>query len=466
MVNEAEMALSPGDMTRVRVYDDKTGRLKYVFEAKSWEPISETDYHLRDLTIRFSCRGVRLPISADEAQVTLARKARSRVDPRHGWLKGHVRVAIDRTTAAWREANPQLADRSLHPDELVNIQLPEANFDMDRAELTADGEVLVDSVEARVEHVRGLTLQWDQVDNRIDVLRFNHGGMMTLRRGGGMIDFAMPGTTRASSTEKKAKSAGATTGAAQAALAALIKVPRAQAMKPMTIDVPTADEAAAEIRLEGGIVAANKPMSLADDAPRHLVVRSRPTSGPSDTLRSPEALAADVAKLQTEVAAGASGAVVQGDLLEAALKKGAPKVHTYRALFTNNVVVEQKDGARTTGKIEADNLEINFDFGKKQRSMASVHPAESGKAGSDAAAARPTTQPARQAPVDAEPPADDKTKLVLTWDGPLEMRPIRVDPSEQTGQRFDAIATGKIVKLQSDQGKGSCTQLDYRHERR
>jgi len=464
-ISETDMTFSPGDMTRVRVYDDVSGRLKYVFEAKSWEPISETDFHLRDLLIQiFMPRGEITYISSDEAQVTLARKARSRVDPRHGWLKGHVQITIDRTTSAWRESNPQVADRFAHPDDLINIQLPEAKFDMDRAELTADGDVVVDSIEARIEHVRGLTLQWDQVDNRIDVLRFNHGGTMALRRGGRMVDFAMPGTTRAKATVKKPNNAAATTQSAKAALAAQIRVPRAQAMKPMTIDVPTADEAASEIRLEGGVVAANKPMSIADAEPHSRATTSSPASSPSGTLRSPDALATAVDTLRSEAKAGASGEIIQGGVLDTLLKKGAPKVHTYRAVFNNKVVVEQKDGLRTIGKIEADKLEINFDFGKKQRGLASDGP--SGSAKPDAAAANPTTQPAWQTPIDAQPPTDDNTRLVLTWDGPLEMRPIRVDPAEQTGQRFDAIATGRIVRLQSEQGTGSCTQLVYRHERR
>jgi len=141
-------------------------------------------------------------------------------------------------------------------------------------------------------------------------------------------------------------------------------------------------------------------MTLAEDAPRRRTVTSAPTSGPSDTLRTPDALAADVAKLQSEAQAGVSGAVVQGDLLEAALKKGAPKVHTYRAIFDNKVVVEQKDGARTIGKIEADKLEINFDFGKKQRSMTSARSPDEGKPGSRCSHRRPTTQPARHEPVE------------------------------------------------------------------
>src|SRR6059036_3123284 len=40
--SDTEMSLSPGEQTRVRVYDEVTGRLKYQFEAKAWEPTSHT----------------------------------------------------------------------------------------------------------------------------------------------------------------------------------------------------------------------------------------------------------------------------------------------------------------------------------------------------------------------------------------------------------------------------------------
>jgi lipopolysaccharide export system protein LptA len=54
----------------------------------------------------------------------------------------------------------------------------------------------------------------------------------------------------------------------------------------------------------------------------------------------------------------------------------------------------------------------------------------------------------------------------LSWNGPLDLRPLQVEPAEQTGQRFDAIATGSPVRVQSEQGNAVCDQLVYRHERR
>ena len=41
-IQDGEIPFSPGDHTLARVYDDVTGRLKYQFEAETWEPVSET----------------------------------------------------------------------------------------------------------------------------------------------------------------------------------------------------------------------------------------------------------------------------------------------------------------------------------------------------------------------------------------------------------------------------------------
>ena len=464
-VTDARIPLSPGDQTRVKIYDDVTGRLKYIFEAEKWEPITETDFHLHKLAIQiYMPRGEITYINADEAEVAITRRSGTRVDPKRGRLWGNVKVVIDRTTTKWREENPELAERFAHPDDLINIFLPEARFDMDRAELIADGDVLVDSTEARIENCRGLTVQWDQVDNRIDLLRFEQGGTMILRRGGKMIDFGMPGTTR---DAKRRKKEGAATVAAGKMVA-----PRAQAMKPMSVSAITAAEAAAEIRLEGGAVAANQPKALPSAA---AAVHS-----PSGDLKSAEALAAEVGKMTTE----ARSAIDGQPLGQMERGKERPRVHTYRAVFANNVVVEQKDGLRILGKIEADKLEVNFDFGRRQRRQMSTGPTPGGSAKLEpeesptAADPSATSSGRTTAGLPAELAQDDQTRLTLTWNGPLEMRPIRVNPEEQTGQRFDAVAIGNPVKMMSDQAApgsedaapkkatATCDQLVYRHERR
>lgn len=468
-IGDAEMRFRPGERTLARIYDDVTGRLKYQFEAKKWEPLSETDFHVEELLIQiYTPRGEITYISADTAEVTIARKARNRLEPKRGWLRGNVRVVIDRTTSEWREAHPDLADRYAHADDLINIDLDDASFDLDQAELRSEGTIVVDSREARIDRVEGLTLQWNQVDNRIDVLRFAHGGRMILRRGGRMVDFALPGTERGAQTSDQPDGSAPEQDRDRRAR---FEVPRAQAMKPMSIGAVTADEAAAEIRLEGGIATANRPKSLEPEAHDAF---ARPS--PPGQLRSPAALAGDVDALKAEARAGAAGEPLPLDGSSLEDPREPKRIHTYRAVLLNDVLVEQKDGLLTRGRLKADRLEINFDFGKKLRSLAGPRGGKRVSAApDDAEAALPDTLEPPEPDADSASSLDeDRTKLILTWDGPLELRPLRVEPAEQTGQRFDVIATGRPVVVETGQAAdqdarratATCGQLVYRHERR
>ena len=215
-ISDSGLILSPGDHTRVRVYDDVSSRLRYQFEAERWEPIgSDTDFHVESFLIQtFTPRGEITYISADHAEVRIARKAKNRTEVQRGRLWGNVKVVIDRTTALWREEHPAFASRDDHPEALINIDMESARFDMDRAELMSTGSVVVDSEQVRLEDVSDLTVRWNQKDNQIEVLRFAQGGKMVIRSGAGMIDFAMPGMKRKKSKQPTvANGAGGLAGA-------------------------------------------------------------------------------------------------------------------------------------------------------------------------------------------------------------------------------------------------------------
>ncbi|MCZ6683537.1 MAG: hypothetical protein O7B26_10155, partial [Planctomycetota bacterium] len=311
-----------------------------------------------------------------------------------------------------------------------------------------DGNVLVDSSDVRIEKVSGLTLQWNQMSNRIDSLRFRQGGVMKLNRGGRIIELTLPGA------ERSAPSANAT---AVKPPMPNIEIPRARAMQPTSIVMMTADEAADEIRQEGRGMTANRAISVKPGGKR----------APLGQLRTAEELAAAVGKLRSEARSGTAAVVSEPGTPPTVPTRSRKRVDTYHAVFHNEVVVEQIDGNQTVGKIEADRLEVNFDFGKKQRTIAGVPtPSASAQGREDAAVAAP----APNRPTFTSPEEEDKTKLILTWNGPLELNPLQVDPSEQTGERFDVIATGSPVRLfsqqQENEGHAVCRQLVYRNESR
>lgn len=519
-----DMPISPGAESIAVIHDEVTGRPKYQFQAKAWKPINDTDYHVDELLITiFMPRGETTYISADQADVTLTQKAKTRLDAQRGVLRGNVRVIIDRTTTEWRKENPDLAEMSQHPDDLIRIELDAARFDMDRAELVSESSVVVDGREARIENVSDLTVHWNQVDNRVEVLRFEKGGKMTIRRGAGLVEFGLPGQTRTPETAGEDKSMAAIPVEGSTPLIAANApttptpadalpggaIPRARANEPMSVDSPTAEEAASEIRVEGARFMANTPLSIegdgetADDGDLgfgdEVDVSEGAAAESPDGLRSADALAADLADVRREAQGGLADATakepptsapakrdVDGKLLPA---KKSKRVHTYRAVFSHEVVVEQLRDGSPVGRMDAEELEVHFDFGSKQREIASGggrgnpgaasavkanQPTFAGEAIGDAGAASATdvTPPptasrddiaAARAEADA---ADNRETIVLTWNGPLELRPLFVPPDEQTGKRFDVIASGSPVRVTSERGGAVCRQLVYRGERK
>src|SRR5207302_909065 len=88
------------------------------------------------------------------------------------------------------------------------------------------------------------------------------------------------------------------------------------------------------------------------------------------------------------------------------------------------------------GQLDCDLLQLFFDLGRERREPTTTAPA------SQPALARrpPVAHTARAA---TQPAAGPKTRIVLTWTGLLEMRPLEGTPAESaTGRRFDVVATG------------------------
>ncbi|MBK8267745.1 MAG: hypothetical protein IPK83_05345 [Planctomycetes bacterium] len=505
-LGESQMPISPGDQSKVIVYDENTGRPKYQFEAKGWKPINDTDYHVDELLITiYMPRGETTYISADQADVTLAQKTKNRVDAQRGTLKGNVRVVIDRTTADWRRENPELAEMAQHPDDLIRIELDSARFDMDRAELISESGVVVDSREARIEDVSDLTVNWNQVDNRVEVLQFAKGGKMTIRRGANMVEFGLPGEERKRKTadvddEKLADTAkdmkpstitaNAPTVVGEIEPDAQGRIPLARANEPMSVDSVSANEAAAEIRVEGARFMANTPQSIYGDEMEPTPEQIAEAQS-ADKLRTADALATDLADIKREAQTGMADASAKEaaappvkDATGATLPaKKSKRVHTYRAVFKNDVVVEQLRDGKSVGRMDASELEVHFDFGSKQREIATGgsavkanQPTFAGEvipdAGNDsksaeAGAVPPSASRSDIAAARADADEDDGSEqIVLTWDGPLDLRPLFVPPDEQTGKRFDVIAVGTPVLVKSEKGNAICNQLVYRGERK
>jgi len=464
----------PGERTLVKVYD-KNARLRYAFKADKWKPNGRDRFEAEQLEIQVHMpRGEIAYITADQADIGFKETNGSQAAPRNGELRGNVRVDIDRATRAFREANPDLKDRSTRPDDVIRMEMESARFDMDRSELFAEGSVVVDAREARIDEVSGLTVRWDQVDNRLESLRFNHGGRFTIRRGVDMVEIQLPGaeieSTGDTNNERAIAQAPAKVEDDRIAVATNrpISIPKATSRNAVKAKPLSAREAAQQIRAQGLRVRTNQPISLADakrerkektetpPANTTMVTANNASppmpSGPAnrDDLRSPEDLETDMDTMRAEVRTGviqdATGALTAEELTAI----DAKNVQSFKAVFEGSVDVEQMRGETVVGKLLADQLEAHFDFGKKQESFVR---GDSEEAPADTPEESPQDAPATEG------------AIVIKWDGPFELNPLAVDPAQQSGGRFDIIALGNPVRVNNDDGGAVCQQLVFRNER-
>ena len=453
----------PGKDTVVKVYD-KNARLRYAFKAERWKPNGRDRFDAEQLEVQVHMpRGEIAYISADDADIGFSEGKGSQASPRNGTLKGNVRVEIDRVTRAVREANPDLADRSERPDDLIRMEMESARFDMDRSELFAEGTVVVDAREARIDNVSGLTVRWDQVDNRIESLRFEKGGRFTIRRGADMVQIKLPGSdVDIAADQPNAPPAQPQGNQIAVATNRPISIPKANARNAVKAKPISAREAAQQIRVQGQRVRTNQPVSLADikrereqkaNANPAITVTANnapppqpaPPIGRGD-LRDPNQLVSDMDTMRTEVRTGvmqdATGTLTAEELAAIDSKN----VQSFKAVFEGSVDVEQKRGETVVGKLLADQLEAHFDFGKKQEKFVR----------GDGEQEEPTT-PEEKEQYDGA--------IVINWNGPFELNPLAVDAEQQSGGRFDIIALGNPVRVNNEDGGAVCQQLVFRNER-
>lgn len=445
----------PGGTKPYVVVYDNDGEPRYQFRAAIWEPVSEVEFRLVDPEICVFMPGGEITrVKADHGHVVVERSGGNNVDPKRGHFQGHVMIFIDRTDKAWRRANPELADPEEHPERVVKIWLDEIRFDLDQSHIKSNGTLRVQSTEVEIEG-KGLTLAWNERDNRIEELIIEKGKFMELRRGGSMISFDMPGQERDVTEAQKQEAAAA--DEKQRARQQLRKA-GAMAVASLTDVESDQPQPSAFIRhAVGEGAAANQALSLEDMYPSK---KPHKASG-QRTGKVTDKPATPTKRIR----------LVSRDR-ENRIGRQRGQIDTYLAVFENDVVVEQRRGLKMLGRLAGvDRLEMIFDVGQQQRS------ALRGR--------RPTSQPANEAattrpsdlaqtgqrPTTTTAPTsqpEDQTRIRLMWNGRLVLRPVEPE-AKQTGERFDIRAFGPEIRIMSQQGLDKqaevvCRQLVFSNE--
>ncbi len=135
----------------------------------------------------------------------------------------------------------------------------------------------------------------------------------------------------------------------------------------------------------------------------------------------------------------------------------------YSAVFNQEVDVRQFAQSGLASSLMADLLEVEFEFGQKERSQAKTRTASPGDSGAAA-----ESQPAGNDGAEAEAETSTQDEMILTWAGPLVVEVLeRVEPTDagQTPKKSAGIkmtATGKEVRLvQVNQAAVRCSKMIY-----
>jgi lipopolysaccharide export system protein LptA len=447
------MRIHSGDKPFAQVYDTN-GEVKYQFRATKWEPVSETEYKLIEPEMCvFMPGGQKTQVRADDGQLFVEKAGGGNINPKRGFLRGHVMIFIDRTDRNWRRSNPERAAPEQHPDQIIHIWLDEIRFDLDQSWIKSPGTLRVQSSDAEIEGT-GLLLAWNERDNRIERLDIEKGKRMELRRGGGIVSFGMPGQ------EREATEPASTSGPASDKEKARRELKKTGAMAAAGLS-EGAKEPAPSAFIERALLqgaSANKSLSIDEVYP--------------DPKKAPQTQPGDKRTLRLHDRGGSPSKRIQlfgqkGEKPDGATNKSRP-IDTYHAVFEGNVVVEQRRGLKTLGQLSGvDRLELVFDVGERQRKAVqgeepTSRPADADGTKSPTPATKPAQSPGTTTVATTQP--EEQTRLTLLWTGRLSMRPVQVPPVEQTGRRFDAIANGREVHVMDRQGEVACRRLIFRNE--
>ncbi len=183
LVNRAftiqDARIPSGQAPVFRMYD-RRGNARIMFRASGWQPVSDNEFEMVEPTARLLLPSGQLAyVRADQGRVTVQKGDNNNLNPKRGWFRGHVSIFIDLTKPKWREDNPELVEPEQHAEAVVKIWLDDVRFDLDLTRLESDGPILLQSTRGTLEG-RGLTLIWNEVDNRLKYLKVAEGKRATL----------------------------------------------------------------------------------------------------------------------------------------------------------------------------------------------------------------------------------------------------------------------------------------------
>lgn len=169
-----------GKGANYEVFDQK-GQPQYLMKAAEWKAASKDEFDLKGPELwKFMRSGQILRITADSGQITVEPAGENNVKPKRGWLRENVRIRIDLSTKAWRDAHPDRATMEQHPEHVIAIEMDSLYFDDDLSLIRTDGAVRVHSSRFDIAST-GLKMIYSRAMDRLEHLVLDRDGTIELR---------------------------------------------------------------------------------------------------------------------------------------------------------------------------------------------------------------------------------------------------------------------------------------------
>lgn len=178
--------VGPGKKVSLTIYGENGQDARMELTVSSWTPVRDAphEFLLNDPEIRMRTDdGHAVRVTARRGWMEARRKGPGGIDPKRGRLSGGVQIQYDRLTFEQREALPESQRNTIDPADILQIEMQEIEFDVEYAKVVIPGELRITASDFSMV-AADLELRFNEVENRVETLRIDSGGTLTLKTAG------------------------------------------------------------------------------------------------------------------------------------------------------------------------------------------------------------------------------------------------------------------------------------------
>lgn len=183
-VKVGETTISTGRKIKLTLYAREGDRARMQIEVAESIPVPNRsdEFRLVEPEIRLrTTRGNAVRVTADEGRLQAGRQAGGALDPQRGWLKGSVRIEIDRRGDE-DFAGMSAEDRARpDPTAIMHVDMDEIEFDAEYAKVIVPGAFRLSASDVDL-RASDLEIRFNEAANRVDLLRIGQGERLELRQ--------------------------------------------------------------------------------------------------------------------------------------------------------------------------------------------------------------------------------------------------------------------------------------------